>query len=324
MAQSPETCQSQGHDRRAVVKVAVTGASGLVGGFVVPRLLAQGATVRALTRTRGLVGFPTVDCIRGDVADRQAVDRLVAGMDAVVHCAYQHAPGKYRGGEAGNRSAFWRANLLAGVELMERARRAAVPRLVLLSSRAVFGRASPQRDHVTDASLPVPDTHYGAMKLALEAHAAAFSATDGVCYASLRPTGVYGLARPVERSKWFDIAQLVRRPALDMASLPPPRRATEVHGVDVADAVWRLLTAPPERVAGRAFNCSDIVVDNRDVIGGLAARAGVRLALPPPATNPLRHQMRTPGLAALGWRPGGQPLLAATLDALSAAAKQAP
>ena len=156
---------------------------------------------------------------------------------------------------------------------------------------------------------------------------------------------MYGLAHPVERSKWFDIAQLVRRETLDVADLPPPRRATEVHGQDVADAVWRLLTAPAERVAGRAFNCSDIVVDNRDVIAGLAARAGARrreivavlqqraglaahagarLPLPPPATNPLRQQMRTPGLTALGWRPGGQRLFAATLDALSAAAAEHP
>ena len=304
------------------MKVAVTGASGIVGGFVVRRLLAEGAGVRALTRASGLGGFPMVDCVCGDIADGRAVARLVAGMDAVVHCAYQHAPGKYRGGEGDDRFAYWRANLLAGVELMERARQAAVPRLVLLSSRAVFGRASPEQDHVTDTSLPVPDTHYSALKLALEAHAAAFSAADDVCYASLRPTGVYGLAHPVERSKWFDIAQLVRRRTPDMADLPPPRRATEVHGQDVADAVWRLLTAPAERVAGRAFNCSDIVVDNRDVIAGLAARAGAQLPLPPPATNPLRQQMRTPGLAALGWRPGGQRLFAATLDALAAAAAE--
>lgn len=310
------------------MKIAVTGATGLVGGFVVERLLAEGAKVRGLTRREPVAGLGAVDFIAGDITNGNAVDRLVAGVDAVVHCAYQHAPGKYRGGEAGHRSAYWRANLLAGVELMERSRLAAVPRLVLLSSRAVFGRASPDQSGVDDDSLPVPDTHYGAMKLALEAHAAAFSAAEGVCYASLRPTGVYGLAHPVERSKWFDIAGVVagmaRESQINVAKLPQPRRGTEVHGRDVADAVWRLLTAPARRVAGRAFNCSDIVVDNRDVIAGLAARAGVSLPLPPPATNPLRHPMRTPGLSALGWRPGGRQLFAATLDDISAAAATPP
>ena len=306
------------------MKVAVTGASGLIGWFVAERLLAEGAEVRGLARAGGVATLPAVDFVRGAVTDGDAVGRLVRGVDALVHCAYQHAPGKYRGGEADGRFAYWRANLLGGVELMERARLALVPRVVLLSSRAVFGRAAPDVDGVDDDSLPLPDTHYGAMKLALEAHAAAFSAADGVCCASLRPTGVYGLARPVERSKWFDIAQLMRRPAPDMTNLPPPRRATEVHGRDVADAVWRLLTAPAELVAGRAFNCSDIVVDNREVITGLAARAGVSLSPPPPATNPLPHPMRTPGLSALGWRPGGRRLLGKTLDALSAAAAALP
>lgn len=303
------------------MKVAVTGATGLVGRFVVERLLAEGAAVRVLTRGTS-VGLHAVESVHGDIADRQAVARLVAGADAVAHCAYQHAPGRYRGGEAGDRFGYWRTNLLAGVALMEHARVAAVPRLVLLSSRAVFGRLSPQPGGVDDDSLARPDTHYGALKLALEAHAAAFSAADGVCYASLRPTGVYGLAAPVERSKWFDIARLVREPHIAPASLPPFRRSTEVHGRDVADAVWRLLTAPAQQVAGRAFNCSDIVVDTRDVAAGLAARAGVRLALPPPTANALFHPMRTSGLAALGWRPGGKRLFAQTLDALSAAAAE--
>ncbi len=58
---------------------------------------------------------------------------------------------------------------------------------------------------------PIPNTHYGALKLALEAHASAFAAADGVCYASLRPTSVCGLVRPVARSKWFDLARAVTR-----------------------------------------------------------------------------------------------------------------
>lgn len=306
------------------MKVAVTGATGLVGRFVVERLLAEGAAVRVLIRGAGVAGLAVDDAVPGDITHPPAVARLVAGMDAVVHCAYQHAPGRYRGGEADDRFGYWRANLLAGVELMERARLAAVARLVLLSSRAVFGRRSPNPAGVDDDSLPLPDTHYGAMKLALESHAAAFSAADGVCCASLRPTGVYGIAEPVERSKWFDLARLVRAPRVRAAHLPAFRRGTEVHGRDVADAVWRLLNAPPERVRGRAFNCSDIVVDTRDVVAGLAARAGVRLALPPPAGNVLVHPMRTPRLAALGWRPGGERLFAQTLDALSAAAALRP
>lgn len=303
------------------MRVAVTGATGIVGRFVVARLQAEGTAIRALVRpTSDRGGLPgDIHFVVGDMTDPAALTALVEGADAVVHCAYAHAPGRYRGGEGEDRFGFWRTNLLAGVELMEHARRAEVDRLVLMSSRAVFGRDTPATDWVDDDTRPVPDTHYGALKLALEAHASAFSATDGVCYASLRPTGVYGLTHPVEHSKWYDLARLV---ALD-EPLPTAHLATEVHGTDVADAVWRLLVAPKEAVAGRAFNCSDVAVDTCDVMAGLARKLGRSVQLPAAAHDRVSHPMYTPALQALGWRPGGEARLAETIAELAAAAGRA-
>lgn len=297
------------------MRVAVTGATGIVGRFVVARLHAEGAGIRALVRpTSDRSGLPgDIHFVVGDMTDPAALTALVEGADAVVHCAYAHAPGRYRGGEGEDRFGFWRTNLLAGVELMEHARRAGVERLVLMSSRAVFGRDTPATDWVDDDTRPVPDTHYGALKLALEAHASAFAATDGVCYASLRPTGVYGLTHPVEHSKWYDLARLVA----SGGPLPAARLGTEVHGTDVADAVWRLLVAQTSAVAGRAFNCSDVAVDTREVMAGLARRLARSPRLPEPASSRVTHRMRTPGLGAIGWRPGGLARLASTLDQLA-------
>ena len=300
------------------MRVAVTGATGIVGRFVVAGLQAEGAAIRALVRPTsdrsGLLG--DIHFVVGDIADHTMLNALVEGVDAVVHCAYAHAPGRYRGGEGEDRFGFWRTNLLAGVELMEHARRAGVERLVLMSSRAVFGRDTPATDWVDDDTRPVPDTHYGALKLALEAHASAFSATDGVCYASLRPTGVYGLTHPVEDSKWYDLARLVA----SGGPLPAARLGTEVHGTDVADAVWRLLTAPESAVAGRTFNCSDLTVDTREVMAALARQLGRPARLPAAAGNRLSHPMCTAALQALGWRPSGEARLAEAIDQLAAAA----
>ena len=298
------------------MRVALTGASGIVGRFVAARLLAEGVDVRALARpasdTRGLEGCQWA---RGDMADESALATLLRGADALVHCAFSHAPGRYRGGEGADRRAFWRSNLMAGIALLEQARLAGAGRVVLLSSRAVFGADTPAAYSVDDDSRPVPDTFYGALKLALEAHASAFSATDGLCCAALRPTGVYGIVHPLERSKWFDLALALRR----NDPLPPARLATEVHGRDVAAAVWLLLNAPSEQVSGRAFNCADLAVDSRDVMAELAKRMDIAADLPPPASNALRHPMRSPALRALGWRPGGKALLAETLDELAGA-----
>ncbi len=302
--------------------MAVTGATGIVGRFVVERLAAEGAGIRALVRPtsdrRELA--QRVEWIVGSMTDSSALADLVEGADAVVHCAYEHAPGRYRCGEGGDLPGFWRANLQGGVELMRHAVEAGVARLVLMSSRAVFGQHSPPGSWVDDDSRAVPDTHYGALKLALEAHASAFAAVDGVCFASLRPTGVYGVTYPLERTKWLDLALKMIR----SETLPEARLATEVHGQDVAAAVWILLTAPAGIVSGRAFNCSDLTVDTHDVMAALAARLGIRRELPPVATNPLRSPMRTAGLRDLGWQTGGEARLDDTIGELVVAAKRVP
>ncbi|MCY3811230.1 MAG: NAD(P)-dependent oxidoreductase [Gammaproteobacteria bacterium] len=297
------------------MRIAVTGATGIVGRFVVARLHAKGATVRALVRSSSArAGLPPeTRFVVGDLTDDGVLGELVEDVDAVVHCAYAHAPGRYRGGEGDDRFAFWRTNLLAGVGLMERARLAGVRRLVLLSSRAVFGRNTVAADWVDDDTRPVPDTHYGALKLALEAHVSAFSSADDVCYTSLRPTGVYGVTHPVENSKWFDLARAVA----SGAALPPARLGTEVHGIDVANAVWILLTSPPKAVAGRAFNCADLMVDTREVMAKLAQELDLPAQLPEAARNRVRHPMRTTALQALGWRPGGEERLARTISELA-------
>lgn len=296
------------------MKVAVTGATGIVGRFVVRRLRREGAEVRALVRPDSdQRQLGDLDWVVGELTDDAALQRLVRGVDAVVHCAYEHVPGLYRGGEGDDRWRFWRSNLLAGVALMERARAAGVSRLVLISSRAVYGRLSPAQGWVDEDCRAVPDTHYGALKLSLEAHASAFSAVDGVCYASLRPTGVYGITHPAQRSKWFDLAMAVLRGG----PLPPARLGTEVHGEDVAAAVWLLLTAPAQQVAGRAFNCSDLIVDTRTLVALLASRLGQGVELPDAPESSLRHPMQSLALRALGWAPGGERLLQRTLDELA-------
>ena len=297
------------------MKIAVTGITGIVGRFVAAKLLREGAHVYALARpSSDRHGLTQVRWHEGDLTDAAAVANLVDEADAVVHCALQHEPGRYRGGEGDDRFGFWRTNLLASVELMERARLAGAQRLVLISSRAVFGVESPP-DWVTEETRAVPDTHYGALKLALEAHASAFAQADGFCCASLRPTGIYGLTHPPQRSKWFNLAEAVA----SGAPLPAARLATEVHGADVAAAVWLLLTAPKDQVAGRSFNCSDLLVDTRDVVKRLGERFGVPVETPPAPQNVVRHPMRSAALKTLGWKPGGRELLMQTIDELASA-----
>jgi nucleoside-diphosphate-sugar epimerase len=69
---------------------AVTGATGFVGSHLVHRLAEAGWAVRILTRrmpTAALTPKAPLEIVLGDLADGDALRRLVAGADAVIHVA---------------------------------------------------------------------------------------------------------------------------------------------------------------------------------------------------------------------------------------------
>lgn len=296
------------------MRVAVTGASGYVGRFIVAELLGRAVEVRAWARpSTDRTGFPgPVQWIEGGLRGPESIGPLVHGVDAVVHAAFEHLPGRYRGGEGDDLESFLAANLTGSLTLMRRAREAGVGRFVFLSSRAVYGRRIEGRP--LDEDHPAfPDSHYGAMKAAIEAFVASWGHDWQVC--ALRPTGVYGLTHPVSRTKWHGLveAMLAERPWAGA------RGGTEVHGADVARAVWLLLTAPD--VAGQAFNCSDLYVSDRDVALIVQRLTGAAGPLPTEPASPPANVMATGRLQALGLRFGGRPLLERTVAELIAAVR---
>lgn len=310
----PVTSKSKG--------IALTGASGYVGHFVQEQLLAQGERVRALTRsapaTAGLL--PTPQWLEGNLAlqdGREALcDALLEGQRALVHCAFTHEPGRYRGGEGADPEQFWAANLLPTIALLEAALRRGLDRVVLMSSRAVMDGYAEQPIEIGDDQPPRPTTHYGALKAAEEALAVHYSRSSSLCVCCLRLTGVYGVAKPAERSKWLGLIA----GALAGAPAAASRSGSEVHGDDVATAVALLLEQPVKQIRGRTFNCSDRVVSHTQIVQEAQRYTSRVLRLPTesPAPNVL---LACPGLTALGWQPGGRKLFEQTIQALVALAR---
>ncbi|MFV0410517.1 MAG: NAD-dependent epimerase/dehydratase family protein [Paracoccus sp. (in: a-proteobacteria)] len=280
------------------MRIAVTGGTGLVGRFIVNEALGAGNRVTVMTRSAPAPGFfdaPVAHIpydLGGPVPD-------LGGFDAIVHAAFDHIPGRYRGGEGEDAAGFLARNLEGSLRLFQRAA-ALGARMIFLSSRAVYG---PQEGALTEDLTCRPDTLYGEAKLAAE-EALQGSGQPAMI---LRATGVYGAPGPGQRHKWADLFE-------DFAAGRPiaPRIATEVHGDDLAAAVRLGLAG-----AGGICNVSDLLLDRRDLLGAWRDLTQIPGPLPDAADPARVDVMTTDRLKALGWRPGGRERLRRTLQEMA-------
>ena len=291
--------------------IAVTGATGYVGRFVVAELLRQGMKVRALARPEsdrgGFAG--SIEWVDGSLRSEAALSRLVQDAGAVVHLAYEHVPGRYRGGEGADLAGWLDTNVTGSLRLLLAARDAGAEKFIFLSSRAVFSRTEPGR--ALDESHPIsPDTHYGAYKAAVELFLHSFAHVDKMQTCSVRATGVYGLTWPVERSKWWGLVNAVLR----SEPITSNGGGTEVYGGDVAKVIWTLLNQSEMNID--TVHLSDLYVSHREVVRLAREISGIPGDLPPEPSKPPENVMVSRNLSQLGVTLSGSPAVEATIAEL--------
>ncbi|WP_136660917.1 NAD(P)-dependent oxidoreductase [Nitratireductor sp. XY-223] len=288
-----------------MTRVLVTGGAGTVGRFVVDDLLERGYEVTVSGRSE-----PDKESFRAPVRfielpldPKSPFEDALAGCDMLVHAAFSHVAGRYRGGEGDDVAGFWRSNFLATLLLFQAAAQSGVERAVFLSSRAAYGSQTPGAPLVETTPCH-PDTHYGAVKRACERHLKELDRDSGLAVTSLRVTGVYGSPPGGAEHKWLSLFADYR------AGRPiAPRCGTEVHGRDVAGAIRLMLEADRSKVAGEIFNVSDLLVDRHDLLELVAERTRCSIPPPAPADHASYNVMDTAKLRGLGWQPGGKELL---------------
>lgn len=296
------------------MKIAVTGATGFLGRYIVAHLAAQRHTCRAWHRPESdRAGFEQfgsqIEWLPGELRDPKSTGALVEGCDAVVHSALYHPGGGFRGGE-GDLIEFAERNILGTLELIEAARAAGVGRFVFISTCAVHEKTLPDRP--LDETHPTwALSHYGAHKAAIEQFVYSFGLGQGYPICALRPTGIYGVARPIEHSKWFELVQRVARGE----PVECRRGGKEVHAADVARAVEILLAA--DGIAGQVYSCYDRYVSEHEVASLAKQFSSSSSEIAGERTSP-KNQIVTEKLRALGMKFGGEALLNETVRELVA------
>lgn len=177
-------------------KIALSGAGGQLGSVVRAALVARGTPLRSAAGSKALV--PLVDgedVMHGDLRDPAVVDRLLQGVDVLIHFA----------GTSVERPLpeIIENNLRGLVEVYEGARRQGVKRIVFASSNHAIGMY-PVTEHLSlDCELR-PDGFYGLSKVWGEALARMYWDKHGIESVCVRIGSC--LERPTEPrhlSTWF-------------------------------------------------------------------------------------------------------------------------
>lgn len=266
----------------------LTGATGLVGARLLPRLAADGHACRALVRRP--VDLPEgVTPVTGDLDDPSTLLDAVGGVDAVVHLAALF--------RTGDEAAIWAVNLDGTRNLLDAVRRRAPGARVVMTSTGHVYDADGRRPAREDDPC-APTAAYPASKLAAEQLLRA----SGLTWSVLRLPFVYGDGD----------GHLQAMPALaERFGLHPAHTYSVVHHRDVA-AVVRL--ALEGVVDGRVVNVADdapVSVHEMAVFAGATVEGSSE-----PLANPWSGRMDVALLRSTGFRPGVPTMTAAARDGL--------
>jgi nucleoside-diphosphate-sugar epimerase len=298
------------------MRIAVTGATGFLGRYLVHHLAEKGHLLRCWHRPgsdrRGFENQAgAIEWLPGSLGEEAAARELVRGTDAVVHAAVQWQEPRNRGrGSPGVATVFFGVNLTGSLQLFQAAFDAGVPRFVFISTCAVHEVILDDRP--LDEAHPLwPTSHYGAHKAALEAFVCSYGLGQGWPICALRPSGVYGLTHPPQASRWYDLVGHVLRGE----PVATPKGSKEVHAADVARATELLLLADARAIAGQAFNCYDRYVAEREV-ARIAKHLTDSLSEVQELNRGPKNQIDTRKIRALGMTFGGEALLRRTVREL--------
>jgi len=173
-----------------ISRILVTGAGGFIGRHLVAFLVEEGYQVVGLDQRfpAGLHGQDRLRLLVGDFRDLQEMDKLLDGIEIVIHLASAHLQ------IATNQETYWGINVHGLGPFLEIASRKGVQRFVHVSSVGVYGNIKTDEAH--EDSPCDPQSLYGKTKLAGENIVREFGRKTGFPVVIIRPAWVFGTYCP--------------------------------------------------------------------------------------------------------------------------------
>lgn len=248
------------------MRVLITGAGGFIGSHLVDSQLEHGHHVRAvdlhLELLRHQAAHPHLQVIRGDITEKDMVQKLVEGIDVVYHLASAHLDVSL------SDEHYHRVNVGATRSLLEAARQEGVRRFVHCSSVGVVGDVEhPPANETTECN---PANIYERTKFEGERAALDFACQTGFSVVVVRPAWVYGPRCP-RTAKLFRAISKGRFPIFgDGKNLR--------HPVYITDAIQGLeLCADTQDIDGEVFIIAgEVPVESRELVNLISQELNVR------------------------------------------------
>jgi dTDP-glucose 4,6-dehydratase len=184
------------------MRLLVTGGAGFIGSNFIRLVLGERLAGRVvaldlltyagnLANLAGVDGEPGFLLARGDIADADAVDRVIettGPFDAVVNVAAETHVDR----SIDDAAAFVRTNVVGTQVLLDAARRHGIPRFLQVSTDEVYGALGPVDPPFTETTPLSPNSPYAASKAGADLLCRAAAGTHGQHVVVTRCSNNYG------------------------------------------------------------------------------------------------------------------------------------
>ena len=175
-----------------IMEVIIFGGSGFLGSWVVAKLIKSGYKViifdlnidkSLLTKFLGKE-ISKIKFISGDITDYEQVLSSMNNIKYVINLAGLMTPDCSKNPVLGAQ-----VNIIGSINVFEAVKKKGISFLIYASSAGIFGQ--------NDKYYPMPETHYGAYKLAVEGVAKAYFNENKISSLGIRPFVIYGPGREI-------------------------------------------------------------------------------------------------------------------------------
>ena len=237
-----------------IKKVLVTGGAGYVGSVLIPKLIRKGYEVTVVDLyiygedvLSEVQGNPLLTEVKGDIRDRNLMDRELKGVDAVIHLACISNDPSYELNPDLGKS----INYDAFIQLVELSKKHKIKRFIYASSSSVYGI---KKEKNVTGELPLePLTDYSKYKALCE-DVLMKSASDDFNVCVLRPATVCGYSPRLRLDLTVNILTNHAINKGEITVFGGDQLRPNIHIEDITDLYVKMLEYPAEKIHKKIFN----------------------------------------------------------------------